>query len=113
MLTEEKDRNLRRIDLTKGVVLGLFYGIIGNVFVQFFYPVIEEIILWEFEPSILGNIIISIISLAFILYVTVRFRNQLRQLEDRTDKVINEIEESKIVKEDMKEELKELRETKI
>ena len=61
----------------------------------------------------MGNIVISVISLAFILYVTVRFRNLLRQLEDRTDKVIKEIEEKKIVKEDMKEELKELRETKI
>jgi hypothetical protein len=113
LLTEEKERNIRHIDLSKGLILGLFYGIIGNTFVQFFYPIIQQIILWKFESSILANIIISAISLAFILYMTARFRNHLRQLEDRTDKVINEIKEKKIVKEDMKEELKELKGTKI
>ena len=65
----------RRIDFTKGIALGLFYGIIGNLFVQFFYPVVESLVTEQY--SFVANVIISISALVAIVLATASFRNQL------------------------------------
>src|SRR4030042_6250204 len=60
----------RHIDFTKGIAYGLFYGIIGNIFVQFLYPTVEGIILWNFASPFLWDAIIAMVSLGLILYVS-------------------------------------------
>jgi len=65
----------RRIDFTKGIALGLFYGIIGNFFVQFFFPVVESLVTEQY--SFVVNVIISIAAFIAIILATLSFRNQL------------------------------------
>jgi heme exporter protein D len=77
--SEKEESTRRRIDLTKGVALGLLYGIIGNFFVQFFYPAVEALALGEYPKSFWTNVIVSAISLAVILYMTMEFRSQLKE----------------------------------
>jgi nitrate/nitrite transporter NarK len=72
----------RRIDLSKGVALGLLYGIIGNLFVQFFFPVVESLVIGEYDMLFLSNVIISVVALAVILYATIKFRSQLTEYEN-------------------------------
>jgi hypothetical protein len=76
-ITEEK----KHIDFTKGITLGLFYGIIGNLFVQFFYPVIEDIILANYDTLFFANATISFVSLGLIVFVTMQLRKQLKRYE--------------------------------
>ena len=74
---ERVELQRRKIDFTKGIALGLLYGIIGNLFVQFFYPVFEGVILEKYDVLFWSNLVISAIALGIILLVTFSFRNQL------------------------------------
>jgi len=78
---ERAEKHRRRIDLIRGVALGLLYGIIGNIFVQFFFPVIEAMILKEYDKLFWSNVVISAIALAIILFATVELRGQLTEYE--------------------------------
>lgn len=95
--TEIKEESQRHIDFTKGIALGLFYGIVGNIFVQFLYPTVEGIILRQFEWPFLGNAIIAIFSLVFILYVSWRYGIRLTEKGIIYDDSRRAIEESKAI----------------
>jgi tetrahydromethanopterin S-methyltransferase subunit G len=73
------EEHRRRIDLTRGVALGLTYGIIGNLFVQHWYPVFEGLVLGKYETLFGANVVVCGFSLGIILYVTIRFRRQLKE----------------------------------
>lgn len=77
---ERAEEHRRRIDFTRGIALGLIYGIIGNLFVQFFYAVVESLVLKKYDGFV-ENAIISVVALLVILYVTIRFRGQLMEEE--------------------------------
>jgi H+/Cl- antiporter ClcA len=74
---ERAETHRRKIDFTKGIALGLLYGIIGNLFVQFFYSVVEGIILQKFDVLFWSNLVISAIALSIIILATLSFRSQL------------------------------------
>jgi hypothetical protein len=84
--SENAETSRRRIDLAKGVAFGLLYGIIGNLFVQFFYPVSEAIALGEYPKSFWTNVIVSGFSLFIIVYTTMEFRKELKE-EERKMKI--------------------------
>jgi len=79
--SEKAEITRRRIDLVRGVALGLLYGILGNFFVQFFYSVSEALALGEYPKSFWNNVIVSVASLAIILHVTKKFSSQLKEEE--------------------------------
>jgi hypothetical protein len=66
----------RRHDLTAGIAYGLIYGIIGNLFVQFFYPVIEKMVLQTFDIVFIADLIVSIAALIGITFTTIKLRKQ-------------------------------------
>ena len=87
----------RQIDFTKGIAFGLIYGIIGNLFVQFFYPVVEGIVVSRYDNLLLSNLIISIVSFVIIIFTTLQFRKQLRTHEkviERTQEAIDTYDKS-------------------
>lgn len=65
------------IDFNKGIMLGLLYGIIGNIFVQFFYPVIDAIARAQYDLLFASNATISIAALTLIIYLTIKFWNDI------------------------------------
>jgi hypothetical protein len=89
----------RRIDFTKGVILGLVYGLVGNFCVQFFYPVVESWVLNEYTSMYWIDVVVSAVSFAAILCVTYRYRNQLRR--DET-KLTQSIKNERVIKEVIK-----------
>ena len=78
---ERAETHRRKIDFTKGIVSinnqNFTFGIIGNLFVQFFYPVVEGIILQKFDVLFWSNLVISAIALSIIILATLSFRSQL------------------------------------
>jgi H+/Cl- antiporter ClcA len=72
----------RHIDLIRGVALGLLYGIIGNLFVQFFFPVIESLELQKYDATFVPNVVICGFAIFVILATTWQFRKELTDYEE-------------------------------
>ena len=71
------DNHENSLMFSKGLMLGLIFGIIGNFFVQFFYVVIEGITFWSFKPIFYVSVILSVSSLLVILYWTKKYRKEV------------------------------------
>jgi hypothetical protein len=74
----------RRHDLELGVILGLLYGIIGNLFVQFFYPVIEKLVTSTFDIIFFSDLFISIVAFILIIAITREYMQRLRNLKSKS-----------------------------
>jgi len=74
---EVEEESKRHIDFTKGLALGLIYGIIGNLFVQFFYQVVEGIVLEKYDPMLVVSSIIAALSLTGIIFTTIKLKADL------------------------------------
>ena len=67
------------IGLFRGIALGLVYGIIGNLFVQHWYPLFERVILCNFDIVFWSNLPVCAFALFLILCVTVMYRRQVKK----------------------------------
>lgn len=77
----------RKNDLMTGVILGLIYGIIGNLFVQFFYPVIEGLVNQSYNSVFVASVIVSIVALVIIGYTAFAYRRKLNRVTQSEKKV--------------------------
>jgi magnesium-transporting ATPase (P-type) len=82
-LSKSEDEHSRRIDLLRGIALGLVLGILCHLFVQFLYPVTEALLLGELNTAFTGNLTICVISLILVVCVSAYLYWQLRQSEDK------------------------------
>ena len=80
---EGAEEHRRHIDLVRGTVLGLTLGVVGNLFVQFLYPVTEALLLGEYKPTFAGNLIVCGISLILIVFISANLLRQLTWNEER------------------------------
>ncbi len=80
---EQLGQHTRHNDLMKGAAFGLTFGIVGNLFVQFLYPVIEAVLFVKYESNFIGNTVICTISLILIMFVYMNFNPQLKQDENK------------------------------
>lgn len=69
-----------QVDFTRGILYGLFYGILGNMAVQFGYQVYEQGILGKYNQIFWLNLIVFLFSVVFITFVTVRLKKQIDDL---------------------------------
>lgn len=76
-LFERDEEHTRHIDLMRCTALGLTFGIGGNLFVQFLYPVVEALLLGEYTTAFAGNLILCGISLALIIFVSIYLQLRL------------------------------------
>lgn len=70
----------QQVDFTRGILYGLFFGILGNMLVQFGYQVYEQGILGNYNGIFWLNIIVFLFSLVFIAVVTRRLKKQIGNL---------------------------------
>jgi len=73
--------NRRRIDLLRGVILGLLFGVIGNIFVQHWYGFFEALSSWNISLLSWQNLAIVCFALAGILFVSYDFYKQIKKAE--------------------------------
>ena len=74
---ERNEENEIHAYISKGVVLGLTYGIGGTLFVLFVYPIVEAVLLGEYSAAFLGNLIVCVISLVAIVFVSLYLRRDI------------------------------------
>jgi len=77
--TESLQSTSRRIDFREGIVLGLILGILGNLFVQFFYTVFERVIIGNFDVVFWSNLVVCAFAMAIVLYEIIRYRRELKE----------------------------------
>jgi hypothetical protein len=70
-----------RIFWIKGIAFGLFYGIIGNIFVSYFIEVLGSIVMWQIDKLFWTNLIALAITLAVILFASWRWFISLAKLK--------------------------------
>lgn len=89
--SEKLQNTSRRIDFREGIILGLILGILGNLFVQFFYPLFEHAILGKFNIVFWSNLVVCAFAIAIVLY---KVRGYQRELKGEYRKVGLEIHEA-------------------
>jgi len=75
------DTMRQQMFLMKGVALGLFYGIIGNMFVSHYYEVFKAIVMWQLDKLFWTNLITLVIFIVAIVIVSWRLLILLAKLE--------------------------------
>lgn len=74
----------------KGIALGLFYGIVGNIFVSHYYQVFEGLILSRFDVLYWSNFVVFVVALILIILVTMTFYFQIEKLRTEGERKIEE-----------------------
>ena len=86
-LEQHIPQHQRRIDLIRGAGLGLTLGIMGNLFVQYFFAVFNE---WVKQELRFGfNVSVLICSFIIVMVATWDFVKRLRK-EEREEKTAKE-----------------------
>jgi hypothetical protein len=67
--------------LLRGVALGLFYGIIGNMLVSHYYEVFRGIVIWQFDTLFWTNLVVFISILVAIILVSWRWLLSMAKIE--------------------------------
>jgi hypothetical protein len=80
ILSSFSERFQQRIDFARGIALGLFYGIVGNIFVSHYYQVFEGLILEKSDLLFWSNLTVFIISLLAILLVSGAFYCEMKKM---------------------------------
>lgn len=88
----------QRVDFLQGIALGLFYGIVGNIFVSHYYQVFEGLTLGKFDVLFWTNLVVFFITLAMILLVSIIFYYRMKKYKSgkrELSELLNELYEIK------------------
>lgn len=66
----------------KGLALGLFYGIIGNMLVSHYYSVFVGVATYQFDNLFYWNLVGFLISLSLILFVTFKWVRSMFRIDE-------------------------------
>ena len=70
-------------EFIRGVTIGLFYGIVGNIIVLHYHRAFERLMLGEFDTLLWANVIVFVVAFTFIIILSIRWRDKLGKLEKR------------------------------
>lgn len=68
-----------KINFKKGLIFGLVYGVVGNLFVQFLFPVLDAIINVQYNNTFGIYALLSIVTLVAIISFSAVFILQIRK----------------------------------
>jgi hypothetical protein len=66
----------------KGLALGLFYGIIGNMLVSHYYGVFNGLVIGQYDTLFWTNVFVFIIILIAILIVSLKWMRSIVKIDD-------------------------------
>ena len=72
-----------RQEFIRGVAIGLFYGIVGNIIVQHYHKAFERFMLGELNTLLWANLIVFVLAFATIVIATMKWRVKFEKLEER------------------------------
>lgn len=70
-------------EFIRGVTIGLFYGIVGNIIVLHYHRAFERLMTGQFDVLLWANVIVFIVAFASIVVLSIRWHSKLGKLEKR------------------------------
>lgn len=67
--------------MIKGIALGLFYGIIGNMLVSHYYQIFQGIVIWQLDTMFWTNLAVFVIILVVIVIVSWRWLISMAKIQ--------------------------------
>lgn len=75
------DATRSKIDLMHGIVLGLVFGIFGNLVAQYFYSVLESLVMWRIDRLFYVNAGIFLASVVIVAFAAYYFKRRISSEE--------------------------------
>jgi len=100
--SESGELHLQRIDFTKALLYGIFYGIMGNLSVQYSFPIYEGLALSRFDNMFWASVLIFAVSVMVIIITAYKLNRELKEEKRQFDLVWTDKIASKWTKEDLK-----------
>jgi len=82
-MIDSAGQNKMYVDLVKGAVLGSILGVGGTEFVQYLLPIIDALLLGEYNQIPVVNLAVCAVSLIVMIFLSVYFYHQLRNVKKR------------------------------
>jgi len=70
-----------QMSMMKGVVLGLFYGVVGNVAVTHYYQILRGAVMSEFDTMFWTNLVILVVMSSIIVIVSWKWHSSMTKME--------------------------------
>ncbi len=70
-------------EFIRGVTIGLFYGIVGNIIVLHYHRAFERLMTGQFDTLLWANVIVFIVAFTSIIVLSMRWHSKLGELEKR------------------------------
>ena len=70
-----------QMSMMKGVVLGLFYGVVGNVAVTHYYQILRGAVMSEFDTMFWTNLVILVAMSSMIAIVSWKWHSSMAKME--------------------------------
>ena len=70
-----------QLSMMKGVVLGLFYGVVGNLVVTHYYQILRGAVMSEFDTMFWINLVILVTMLSILVIVSWKWHISMAKME--------------------------------
>jgi len=70
-----------QMPMMKGVVLGLFYGVVGNVVVTHYYQILRGAVMSEFDMMFWMNLVMLVAMLSILVIVSWKWHISMAKME--------------------------------
>jgi len=80
-----EDIHERHIDFTKALLYGIFYGLIGNLAVQYSLPFYEGIVFARYDMMFCISVLLFFGSVITIFFVTIKLDRELKEEKRKFD----------------------------
>ena len=77
----EPEATRSQISMMKGVVLGLFYGIVGNLVVIHYCQILRGAAMSEFHTMFWTNLVILVVTSSILVLVSLRLHSATARME--------------------------------
>lgn len=88
------------IRFLQGVLLGLFYGIVGNIFASHCYGMLQGLVSNSFDTLFWINLIVSIGSMVLIIIVSRKYytkHRKIKAIKERLKDVVSELSKKYLI----------------
>jgi len=73
------------MSMMKGVILGLFYGVVGNMVVTHYYQILRGAVMSEFDTMFWTNLVILVAMSSILVIISLRLHSSMAKQERESE----------------------------
>jgi hypothetical protein len=74
-----------QMSMMKGVILGLFYGVVGNMVVTHYYQILRGAVMSEFDTMFWTNLVILVVMSSILVIISLRLHSSMAKQERESE----------------------------